>query len=105
MFNGWAQSFLQKLIDVVASEPSIIVSFGRTNFKYLKQLFPNDAVINKSKKRYHINKNGEQKITTYWLGNFNKHKLIGLSVNLGDPRNFSTSNLNELGKDIAKEIY
>ncbi|RKQ32305.1 hypothetical protein [Oceanobacillus halophilus] len=102
--NNWAQNFLFNLLQIVSPEPTVIISFGRTNFNYLRDIFRENILIQHSKKRIHLNKAGDRKSSTYWIGKFNQHTLIGLSVNLGNPRNFTIKNLQQYGKDLKNEI-
>ncbi|MEM5007400.1 hypothetical protein ABEP42_13905 [Priestia megaterium] len=102
--NGWAQNFLANLIELIAPDPAYILVFGRTNYNYFKSFFSEYIKVQKGKKRYHQSSNGKKVTSTYWLGTYHSHKLIGLSVNLGNPRSFTTRDLNSFGKEILKEL-
>ena len=40
----------------------------------------------------------------YWLTDYADYKVIGLSTNLGNPRGFNASGLNELGEELMNEL-
>ncbi len=102
--NEWSQNFLRNLMTTFIPSPKLIVVFGKTNFIKLKKLFPDSISTQKGRTHYHQNAKGEQISCTYWIGTFDSYKLVGLSVNLGNPRNFTTKDLNNLGTHILKEF-
>ena len=48
--------------------------------------------------------NGLTSSANYWIFPYKQFKIIGLSVNLGNPKGFSKKTLNEFGKAISKKI-
>ena len=75
--------------------PGIILVFGNSNFKYFSERF-----LNKQEKISGISFKAEKGSCTIWKTNYLTRKLIGLSVNLGNPRGFDRAGLRDLGKKL-----
>jgi hypothetical protein len=75
--------------------PEIILVFGNSNFKYFSERF-----LNIQDKISGIPFKAEKGSCTIWKTNYLNRKLIGLSVNLGNPRGFDKAGLRELGKKL-----
>ena len=99
--NHWATEFPDKLITAIA--PKTIIVFGRTNLNYLKNFLgvPDIGVAYNFKAS---TENGLTSSANYWIFPYKQFKIIGLSVNLGNPKGFSKKTLNEFGIAIGKKI-
>lgn len=89
--NNWAKNLVDEILDYF--KPKKILIFGRTNFNYFAEYFdinkPNDV-------NFQVQNNGKGKCVV-WKTNYNNYKIIGVSVNLGNPKGFDASGLRELG--------
>ncbi len=97
--NGWAQDFLLNLIDNI--KPEIIIIFGIANFNMFNRLFKN--YLQELFDGHFKNKAGNNH-TNYCVSNFNDIKLVGLSINVGNPRGFSREDLINLSKKIHNKF-
>lgn len=97
--NGWAQEFLLNLINNI--KPEIIIVFGIANYNIFNRLFKNNL---KQLFDGNFTNNAENNHTNYFVSNFNDIKLVGLSINVGNPRGFSREDLINLGKKIQNKI-
>lgn len=102
--NRWSQNFLENLLRAFNPSIKLIVVFGRTNFNKLKNLFPNSIKTKNGRKYFPKYAKGKLIPCTYWIGTFNSYNLVGLSINLGNPRGFTTKDLNNLGAYILTQI-
>ena len=75
--------------------PEMILVFGNSNFKYFSERF-----LNIQDKIPGISFKAEKGSCTIWKTNYLNRKLIGLSVNLGNPRGFDKVGLRDLGKKL-----
>ena len=75
--------------------PEMIIVFGNSNFKYFSGRF-----LNTQDKISAIPFKAEKGSCTIWKTNYLNRKLIGLSVNLGNPRGFNKEGLRDLGKKL-----
>jgi hypothetical protein len=97
--NSWAQEFLLNLISNI--EPEIIIVFGITNYNIFNRLFKNNLKQLANGKFINHTENNH---TNYLISNFNNIKLVGLSINLGNPRGFNREDLLNLGKKIQDKF-
>ena len=89
--NSWAKSIVDELLSFF--NPEFIIVFGRTNFNYFCNYFnivPGDG--KKWKATFPNLGNAE-----YWTTQYGRFKVIGLSVNLGNPKGFNANGLKEFG--------
>ena len=101
--NGWAKEFLSKLVDEI--DPKFMIVFGRTNFKYLKKYLEiKPSEIEKTSVFNALTENGKKSSAEYCIMKYKNINVIGLSVNLGNPKGFSKKTLHELGKSIFQQI-
>jgi hypothetical protein len=73
----------------------MILVFGNSNFKYFSERF-----LNSQDKISSIPFKTEKGSCTIRKTNYLNRKLIGLSVNLGNPRGFDKVGLRDLGKKL-----
>lgn len=99
--EGWAQEFLNKLISKI--NPRTIIVFGRTNLDYFLK-FMEISNIGKEQSFETFTENGYKSSTKYWLFKYKTFNVVGLSVNLGNPKGFSKETLNKFGKVINRRI-
>ena len=99
--DNWTKEFLEKLITKI--NPRQIIVFGRTNFNYFAKLLGIlNTGIEYSFSAY--TENGNKSSSNYWCFDYKKINVIGLSVNLGNPRGFSKKTLNNLGRNIMNHL-
>jgi len=84
--NNWAKELVDELITYF--NPEKILVFGSTNFHYFSEYFGID------------NKPTDKSNCTIWNKIYKGCQLIGVSPNLGNPRNFDKQKLLELGKTL-----
>jgi len=97
--DNWTKEFLDKLI--LEINPVKIIVFGRTNFNYLTKLLK----ISDTGEEYFFNEiteNGSNSNANYWCFDYMNITVIGLSVNLGNPKGFSKVTLKNFGNTINK---
>lgn len=97
--NSWAQEFLLNLINNI--EPEIIIVFGIANYNIFNKLFKNNL---KQLANGNFTNNAENNHTNYFISNFNNIRIVGLSINLGNPRGFNREDLLNLGKKIQDKF-
>ncbi|MCK5603273.1 hypothetical protein KAR91_15425 [Candidatus Pacearchaeota archaeon] len=97
--NGWAKSFFDKLMEYLV--PSAIIVFGRTNVGWFNKYY-NNLALNRDYNA-HGKRRARYGLSTYRMLERNV-PLVGLSVNLGNPRNFTREMLNEFGACIKSKI-
>lgn len=97
--NGWAQTFLLELINFINTE--VILVFGISNFNIFNELFKDDII--KIKSGTFKNSKGNNH-TTYHINEFKKFKLVGLTINVGNPMGFSREDLKNLSKQIKTQF-
>lgn len=99
--DGWAKEFLDKLISEI--NPKTIVVFGRTNLNYLVKFL---GISEKGEEETFssLTENGHQSSAKYWLFKYKDFDVIGLSVNLGNPKGFSKQTLNEFGQEVKRKL-
>lgn len=88
--NSWAKNIVDELINYF--NPKFILIFGRTNYNYFSKYFN----LSITKGKIWQAKQGKGKCY-YWDSNYGNYKIVGLSTNLGNPKNFDAVGLNELG--------
>lgn len=93
--NSWAKNIVDELINYF--NPKLILIFGRTNYNYFTKYFN----ISITKEKIWQAKQGKGKCY-YWLSNYGNFKIVGLSVNLGNPKSFDAVGLCELGSYLNK---
>jgi hypothetical protein len=71
--------------------PEMILLFGISNFKYFSERF-----LKYQDKIPGIPFKAERGSCTIWKTNYLNRKLIGLSVNLGNPKRFDKAGLRDL---------
>jgi hypothetical protein len=91
--NNWASSIVNQILHYL--KPKYILIFGKTNFEYFAEYF-GGILIGKSN---WVSRTGKGKCNI-WLANYNNIEVIGLSVNLGNPKGFDASGLQELGRHL-----
>lgn len=91
----WAKNIVDELLNYF--NPKFILIFGRTNFNYFSKYFKIHGVKGTNWQA----KKGKGKCD-YWHTQYGNYKIIGVSVNLGNPKGFDADGLNELGKDLKK---
>ncbi|MDR0286112.1 MAG: hypothetical protein LBI03_00130, partial [Clostridiales bacterium] len=84
--NDWAKNLVDNLIEML--NPDKILVFGLTNVNYFFKYFGIDKGP------------PERNLCKIWNRTYRNRHLIGISTNLGDPRNFSRARLNELGETL-----
>lgn len=95
--NGWAQSILRSLIELI--NPVRIIVFGKTNTEYFINNF---GLKYNQLSKFKYEKENEKKCSSkVYEINFKNIPTIGLSVNLGNPRRFDKKSLIELGKFVS----
>jgi len=95
----WAQKFLLELINKI--NPEIIIVFGIANYNIFSGLFKSN--LEELTDGKFINK-AENNHTNYFISKFNNIILVGLSINVGNPRGFSREDLLNLGKEIKSKF-
>ena len=95
----WAQKFLLELINKI--NPEIIIVFGSANYNIFSGLFKSN--LKELTDGKFINK-AENNHTNYFISKFNNINLVGLSINVGNPRGFSREDLLNLGKEIKSKL-
>lgn len=98
--NNWAQSFLGKLISMFS--PELIIIFGRTNYDFFSR-YCSVKLIEKNEFEYE-KENGKKSKSKIWMSEYRTVKVVGLSVNLGNPIGFNKSSLNSLGEYVRKNL-
>jgi hypothetical protein len=98
--NDWSKKFLDKLIKVI--KPKKIVVFGRTNVEYF-QRFLGLEDIGKPHTFSSLKENGLKSSAVYWLFKYKDIDVIGLSVNLGNPKGFNKKTLREFGSEVNQK--
>ncbi|WP_206881764.1 hypothetical protein [Alicyclobacillus mali (ex Roth et al. 2021)] len=103
--NQWAQNFLRDLITYIA--PELIVVFGSSNFRVFKRLFREYLEERRRKLSFEYEKNnGESVCANYEIMTYGyKTSLVGISVNLGNPRGFTKDALDALGSQILRDLH
>ncbi|NDK57076.1 hypothetical protein [Pontibacter fetidus] len=99
--NDWARNFLDRLITEI--NPNKIIVFGRTNLNYLTR-FWNISNIGEEYTFNALTENGRNSSSKYWIFDYKGIDVIGLSVNLGNPKGFSKKTLSEFGKAIKNSL-
>lgn len=97
--DNWNKKILETLIEALS--PELLIVFGKTNFKYFKDIFKDEHVdledfVFKTEK-------GDHK-TNVSIGKFRRIKMIGISLNLGNPIGFKREDLVKMGKKINEKI-
>jgi hypothetical protein len=95
--DSWAKNIVDELLDYL--KPQLIIVFGRSNFDYFCNYFD----ITKGKPVKWSSTNSIAKCD-YYFTRYKSYQIIGLTVNLGDPRGFNANDLSELGQKLLLEI-
>jgi hypothetical protein len=87
----WAAGIVDELLAFL--RPELIVIFGRNNYNYFCNYFsiPESEALTWKAKFPYMGK------CDYWVTNYNRFKVLGLSVNLGNPKGFNSGGLKDLG--------
>lgn len=93
--DNWAKSIVDQIL--IYLKPKTIIVFGKTNFEYF---ISNFGSIIKIKSSWEAEQGKGKCIIQE--ASYNNIKVIGLSVNLGNPKGFNVIGLNELGKHLSK---
>ena len=101
--KDWAKNFLSSLIEKI--DPKLMIVFGRTNLNYLKKyLGVNTSDIGQTYRFNTTTENGSKCSAQYCIFEYQNIKVVGLSVNLGNPKGFSKKPLKEFGKTINSHL-
>lgn len=85
------KNLVGNLVDLF--KPEVIVVFGKSNFAHFRKYFDiRDAVL------YHWESTGYKGKCSYWICKYHSYKVIGLSVNLGNPIGFDAQGIKDLGE-------
>jgi hypothetical protein len=102
IFNSskWGEEIIKELLKTI--NPKCLIVFGIGNWKPFTTIL---NIKNAKKESFSREKRkGEIAKCTYWLAEFDNIPVVGLSVNLGNPRGFDKENLIELGRVIKNNL-
>ena len=95
--QNWAKDIVDELLCLL--NPTVLLIFGRNNFDYFCRYFN----VSKGNPTKWISASNKGKCD-YYITKYKTHLIIGLSVNLGNPKWFDALGLNELGQRLCVEI-
>ncbi len=98
--DEWSKKFLDELVKEI--NPKTIVVFGRTNLKYFQRFLGLEDIGN-GHTFSSLKENGKSSSANYWLFKYKNIDVIGLSVNLGNPKGFNKITLREFGNEIKQK--
>jgi hypothetical protein len=103
--SNWSKSLLAQLIE--NTSPELIIVFGKTNYCNFKSFFSKEIVEkeNLSGRFKIVSPKDKEYFSDYWIGRYNQTNLVGLSLNLGNPRGFKTEDVVKLGQKIKKQLF
>lgn len=95
--NNWAKNLVDNIIKLL--DPTVLIIFGKSNYNYFCSHF--NVTKGNSTNWTSLNNKGK---CDYFITNYNSIKVIGLSVNLGNPKGFDALGLNDLGRRLRQEL-